>query len=80
MQASAFFVFFMYEIPHSPNIGPSSSMDLSNELIINERVGGSRRDRDQDSDDSTSADSIQRPSRRRRLSTGSHSHIVSDTK
>ena len=27
------------EIPHSSNIGPSSSMDLSNELIINERVG-----------------------------------------
>ena len=32
---------------------------MSNELIIKERVGGYRRDRDQDSDDSTSLDFIQ---------------------
>ena len=37
----------------SQNMDPSSSMDLSNELIINERVGGYRRDLDQKSDDST---------------------------
>ena len=44
------------QILQSPNIDPSSSMDLSNELIINERVGGYRMDREQDSDDSSSAD------------------------
>ena len=32
------------QILQSPNIDPSSSMDLSNELLINERVGGYRRD------------------------------------
>ena len=63
----------------SPNIDPSSCMDLSNTLIINERVGGYRRDRDHDSDDSTSADSTQRPSRRSLLSTDSHSRTASDT-
>ena len=50
------------QILQSPNIDPSSSMDLSNELMINERVGGYRRDREQDSDDSISVDSIERPS------------------
>ena len=69
-------------IPQSPNIDPSSSMNLSNELIINERnerVGGYMRDREQDSDDSTSVDSIERHSQHRRLSTDSHSQIASDT-
>ena len=44
------------QILQSPNIDPSSSMDLSNELI-NERVGGYRRDSEQNSDESTSAES-----------------------
>ena len=43
------------QILQSPNVDSSSSMDLSNELIINERVAGYRRDREQNSDDSTSA-------------------------
>ena len=44
------------QILQSPNIDPSSSMDLSNELI-NERAGGYRRDSEQNSDESTSAES-----------------------
>ena len=37
------------QILQSPNIDPSWSMDLSNDVIINEMVGGYRRDGDQDS-------------------------------
>ena len=46
--------------------------DGPTELIINKRVGGYRRYRDQDSDDSTPSDSIKRPSRRCRKSIDSH--------
>ena len=60
-------------------VGFSSSLHSSHELLINERVGGYRRDRDQNSDDSTSSDSIQRPSRRRRITSDSHSQITNDT-
>ena len=69
------------QILHSPNIDPSSSIDLPNELMINEKVGSYRRARDSDSDDSTSSDSIQRPCRRRSLSIKiySHSQIADDT-
>ena len=48
-------------------------------LIINKSVEDYRRDRDEDSDDSTSEDSIQWPSWRRRLSTDAHSQIASGT-
>ena len=52
---------------------------LSNELLINRGVGGYRWDKIQDSDDSTSSDSIQRPSRRRSISIDSHLQLANVT-
>ena len=59
-----------------PTLGPLS---ISSSKLRSSRISSFRRDREQDSDDSTSAGSIQRPSRRRQLSTDYHSQIASDT-
>ena len=54
-------VYISSQILQSTNIDSSS---LSHELIIVEGVRGYWRDRDQDSDNSTSSDSIQQPPQR----------------
>ena len=51
--------------PSTPNLR------FSNEMIINTRVGGYRRERERESDDSISSDLAQRLPRRRRLNDNS---------
>ena len=50
-------IIILSQILQSPNIDSSSRIALSNEFINNDRVGYMR-DRDQDSDDFISVDSI----------------------
>ena len=62
------------QIPQSSSssVALPSILELPSALIINNRVGGYRRDRIQDSDDSTSSDLIHRPSQRRRITIDPH--------
>ena len=62
------------QIPQSSSssVALQSILESPSALIINNRVGGYRRDREQDSDDSTSSDLIHRPSQRRRITIDPH--------
>jgi hypothetical protein len=62
----------------STSVALPSNLDSPSALIINNRVGGYRRDREQDLDNSTSSDLIHRPSQRRRITMDSHLQITTD--